>query len=86
MTLAFRGRGKKRLNRVFDVIGFVYPDYSYPSQKQGRKRKSAVSAIASTPKLKKVKILTHRPKRAEAAEAPKPAEGPSASGVRLLRC
>ena len=31
MTLAFKGRGKKRLNRVFDVIGFVYPDYSYPS-------------------------------------------------------
>jgi hypothetical protein len=80
MTLAFGGRGKKRLNRVFDVIGFVYPDYLYPSQKQGRKRKSATSAIASTPKQKKVKILTHRPKRAEAAEAPKPAEGPSASG------
>jgi hypothetical protein len=33
MTLAFEGRGKKRLNRVFDVIGFVYPDYSYPSRK-----------------------------------------------------
>jgi hypothetical protein len=27
MTLAFGGRGKKRLNIVFDVIGFVYPDY-----------------------------------------------------------
>jgi hypothetical protein len=27
MTVAFGGRGKKRLNRVFDVIGFVYPDY-----------------------------------------------------------
>jgi hypothetical protein len=24
---AFGGRGKKRLNRVFDAIGFVYPDY-----------------------------------------------------------
>jgi hypothetical protein len=36
MTLAFEGRGKKRLNRVFDVIGFVYPDYSYPSRKQGK--------------------------------------------------
>jgi hypothetical protein len=80
MTLAFGGRGKKRLNRVFDVIGFIYPDYCYPSQKQGRKRKSVASAIAITPKLKKVKILTHHPKRAEAAEAPKPAEGPSASG------
>jgi hypothetical protein len=31
MTTTFRGRGKKRLNRVFDVIGFVYPDYCYPS-------------------------------------------------------
>jgi hypothetical protein len=31
MTAAFGGRGKKRLNRVFDVIGFVYLDYCYPS-------------------------------------------------------
>ena len=29
MTLAFESRGKKILNRVFDVIGFIYPDYSY---------------------------------------------------------
>jgi hypothetical protein len=80
MTLAFVGQDKKRLNRVFDVIGFVYPDYRYPSQKQGRKRKYATSAIASTPKQKKVTILTHRPKRAKAAKAPKPVEGPSTSG------
>ena len=33
MTAAFEGRGKKRLNMVFDVIGFVYPDYCYPSRK-----------------------------------------------------
>jgi hypothetical protein len=26
---AFGGR-KKRLNRVFDAIGFMYPDYRYP--------------------------------------------------------
>jgi hypothetical protein len=31
MTLAFGERGKRRLNRFFDVIGFVYPDYCYPS-------------------------------------------------------
>jgi hypothetical protein len=31
MTLAFGSRGNKKLNRVFDVIGFVYPDYSFPS-------------------------------------------------------
>jgi hypothetical protein len=30
LSAAFEGRGKKRLNRVFDAIGFVYPDYDYP--------------------------------------------------------
>jgi hypothetical protein len=39
MTLAFEGRGKKRLNRVFDIIGFVYPDYSYPRESKERKEK-----------------------------------------------
>jgi hypothetical protein len=75
MTLAFGGRGKKRLNRVFDVIGFVYPDYCYPSRKYGKKRKAAASAISATPKGKKVKVLTHRPNHSETAKVPKPAEG-----------
>jgi hypothetical protein len=26
MIIAFGAQGKKRLNKVFDVIGFVYPD------------------------------------------------------------
>jgi hypothetical protein len=56
MTLSFGGRGKKRLNRVFDVIGFVYPDYCYPSQKQGKKRKAAASAISAMPKGKRLKF------------------------------
>jgi hypothetical protein len=56
MTLAFGRRGKKRLNMVFDVIGFVYPDYCYPSRKQGKKRKDAASVIASTPKVKRLKF------------------------------
>jgi hypothetical protein len=43
---AFEGRSKKRLNRVFDAIGFIYPDYCYPLQKQGKKRKVAASAIS----------------------------------------
>jgi hypothetical protein len=30
LSAAFGGRKKKRLNRVFDAIGFVYPDYRYP--------------------------------------------------------
>jgi hypothetical protein len=30
LSSAFEGRSKKRLNRVFDAIGFIYPDYCYP--------------------------------------------------------
>jgi hypothetical protein len=37
LSAAFGGRKKKRLNRVFDAIGFVYPDYRYPPW--GRKEK-----------------------------------------------
>jgi hypothetical protein len=61
LSLAFGGRGKKRLNRVFDAIGFIYPDYCYPLRRQGKKRKTAASAITATPKGKKIKVLTHRP-------------------------
>jgi hypothetical protein len=39
MTVAFGARGKKRLNRVFNVIGFIYPDYYFPIRKQKGKRK-----------------------------------------------
>jgi hypothetical protein len=39
MTVAFDTRGKKRLNRVFDVIGFIYPDYYFPVWKQKGKGK-----------------------------------------------
>jgi hypothetical protein len=77
MTLAFKGRGKKRLNRVFNVIGFVYPDYTYPSRKQGKKRKTTASAISVVSKGKKVKVLTHRPRYIEMATVPKLGEGAS---------
>jgi hypothetical protein len=55
---AFGGRGKKRLNRVFDAIGFVYPDYHYPLRRQGKKRKTTASATTAVLKGKKVKVLT----------------------------
>jgi hypothetical protein len=77
LTVAFGGRGKKRLNKFFYVIGFVYPDYCYPSRKQGKKRKAAASAISTTLKGKKVKVLTHRPRYIETTKVPKLAEGPS---------
>jgi hypothetical protein len=76
LSTAFRGRKKKRLNRVFDAIGFMYPDYRYPLR--GRKRKDATSrkddASAApsepAPKKKKVKVLTHRPRFIEPAIVP----------------
>jgi hypothetical protein len=56
LSAAFRGRGKKRLNRVFDAIGFVYPDYHYPLRRQGKKRKVAASATTAVPKGKKLRF------------------------------
>jgi hypothetical protein len=76
LSAAFGSRKKKRLNRVFDVIGFVYPDYRYPPRGQKRKGatpgKAAASAASSepTPKRKKLKVLTHRPRYIEPAIVP----------------
>jgi hypothetical protein len=58
MNIAFGAHGKRRLKRVFDVIGFVYPNYCFPALKQGMKRKNVAmtSSIASKPK--KTKVLT----------------------------
>jgi hypothetical protein len=73
---AFGGWGKKRLNRVFDAIGFVYPDYHYPLRRQGKKRKTAASAM---PKGKKMKVLTYRPRYIEPVVVPKFGEGTSST-------
>jgi hypothetical protein len=69
------------LNRVFDAIGFVYPDYCYPLQGQGVKRKIfasgkvAASAITAEPKDKKMKVLTHQSHYIEPAVIPKFGKG-----------
>jgi hypothetical protein len=76
LSAAFESQKKRRLNKVFDAIGFMYPDYHYPSR--GQKRKSAISgkddASATpsepAPKRKKVKVLTHRPRFIEPAIVP----------------
>jgi hypothetical protein len=76
LSAAFGSRKKKRLNRVFDAIGFVYPDYRYPPRGQKRKGatsgKVAASAALSepTPKRKKLKVLTHRPRYIVSAIVP----------------
>jgi hypothetical protein len=76
LSAAFGGRKKKRLNRVFDAIGFVYPDYRYPVRGQKRKNTSSAKETASAapsepaPKRKRVKVLTHRPRYIELAIVP----------------
>jgi hypothetical protein len=74
-TLAFGGRDKKRLKRVFDVIGFVYPDYYYSSRKKGKKRKADTLAISAMPKGKKIKVLMHEPRYIETTKVSKLTEG-----------
>jgi hypothetical protein len=58
MMNAFPAEG----NKVFDVIGFAYPDYCFTVRKQGTKRKSTTTTSSATPKPKRTKVLTHRPK------------------------
>jgi hypothetical protein len=77
LSAAFGGRRKKRLNRVFDAIGFVYPDYRYPARGQKRKNATSAKETASAapsepaPKRKRVKVLTHWPRYIEPATVPK---------------
>jgi hypothetical protein len=76
LSAAFGGRKKKRFNRVFDAIGFVYPDYHYPLRERKRKDatfgKDDASAAPSEHvlKRKKVKVLTHRSRFIEPAIVP----------------
>jgi hypothetical protein len=60
------------LNRVFDSIGFVYPDYRYPLRGHGKKRKTATPTTPDepVPKGKKLKVLTHRSRYIEPAAVP----------------
>jgi hypothetical protein len=77
LSAAFGGRKKKRLNRVFDAIGFFYPDYRYPIRGQKRKNTTSAEEEAATapsepePKRKRIKVLTHRPRHIEPASVPK---------------
>jgi hypothetical protein len=76
LSAAFGGRKKKQLNRVFDAIGFVYPDYRYPVRGQKRKGTTSAKETAAAaptepaPKRKRVKVLTHRPRYIEPATVP----------------
>jgi hypothetical protein len=85
LSATFGGRNKKRLNRVFDAIGFVYPDYCYPLRGQEVKikiassGKVAASAITAGPKGKKMKVLTHRPRYIKPAVIPEFGEGASST-------
>jgi hypothetical protein len=67
---AFGNHQKKRLNRVFDAIRFMYPDYCYPPWGQKRKSEDSGKDDVPAPKRKRVKILAHRPRYIEPTEVP----------------
>jgi hypothetical protein len=67
------------LNRVFDAIGFIYPDYCYPLRRQGKKRKTAASATTVVSNGKKIKVLTHWPRYIETTVVPEYGEGTSSA-------
>jgi hypothetical protein len=85
LSAAFGRRGNKRLNRVFDAIGFIYPDYRYPLRGQGKKRKTAASAtpVEPVPKGKKMKVLTHRSRYIEPAVVPEFGAGSSSAAKTI---
>jgi hypothetical protein len=76
LSAAFGGRKKKTLNRVFDAIGFVYPDYRYPTRGQKRKNTASTKEVASAapsepgPERKKIKVLMHWPRYIEPTTVP----------------
>jgi hypothetical protein len=84
LSAAFGGRRKKRINRVFDAIGFVYPDYRYPLWGQGKKRTTSASDNPDrpVPKGKKLKVLTHRPHYIEPTVVPEFGAGTSSAVER----
>jgi hypothetical protein len=79
LSSAFRGRGKKRLNRVFDAIYFIYPITATHCKGKEKKRKIVASAITIVPKGKKMKVLTHRPRYIQTAVVPEFGEGTSSA-------
>jgi hypothetical protein len=79
MIVVFDARGKRRVNRVFNVIGFVYPYYCFPVRRQGGKRKVTASTSSSASKPKRAKVLTCRPKPIGMAEVPKLIESAEAA-------
>lgn len=62
LIIAFGALGKRRFNRVFDAIRFVYPGYSLLVQGKGRKRKGSLKTITSILKTKKSKDFGRQPK------------------------
>jgi hypothetical protein len=93
LSAAFGGRKRKRVNRVFDAIGFVYPDYRYPAQGQKRKNTSSAKETASVgpsepaPKRKRVKVLTHRPQCLNLPVGPlRPPKLKSQLCCQILKC
>jgi hypothetical protein len=62
INTTFGARGKIWLSKVFNVIGFIYPDYYFPARRKSQKRKTSLKFPSSVLKQKKVKIPANRSK------------------------
>jgi hypothetical protein len=79
LSAAFEGRGKKRLNRVFDAIGFIYPDYHYPLRRLKKEEKNCRFGHHCYAEGQEMEVLTQRPRYIEPAVVPEFGEGTSST-------
>jgi hypothetical protein len=69
MHTAFGARGKRRLNKVFDAIGLIYPDYCFPVRGKCQKKEKCFKISFGCSKAKRVKFFANRPKSCYAERA-----------------
>jgi hypothetical protein len=48
---SFRARKRRRLNRVFDAIGFFYPDYPIMAQDSKKRKKKVATRHSKVPNI-----------------------------------
>jgi hypothetical protein len=60
MNTTLGARGKRRLSKVSNVIGFIYPDYCFPARRKGQISFKCSEAEKSEDSRKSVEIVLYR--------------------------
>jgi hypothetical protein len=72
MSSISRGRGKLRLNRIMDAIGFEYPDYEYLAINTREEKKNITKSVGKSSK----KTAEANTKNDESEGDEEPSSGP----------